>query len=326
MQCSGAGLPAASALQSQMQAVVPKIEDLMRGCKERQTGCMNPTVDEIVDLCLKSDLAFKRNILGRNCGIHPENRAKSGVDPINAQDLALRISLQGYSESKLENPMGFEKAASGTTAESAQEKFMRKNFAMSNGYLRTIPFRDVEYLPVTCSHTFAALNIIDGSNIRGLHEKLCTNGYVDQQKTIQLCKSWEKPLRDGIPCIVFRRELEAACPELPGFLSIAGNQSHEVHQKETKIQFMLSLHQLFTAASASTRSAGAASTRWAHVVSEMGTIKPHFANCAKEAAEFAAAWSGGDQSPALHEAEAYAKTLKARKEPEDGQLGILANA
>ena len=78
--------------------------------------------------------------------------------------------------------MGFEKAASGTTAESAQENFMRKNFAMSNGYLRTIPFRDVEYLPVTCSHTFAALNIIDGSNIRGIHEKLCTNGYVDQQK------------------------------------------------------------------------------------------------------------------------------------------------
>ena len=55
-------------------------------------------------------------------------------------------------------------------------------------------------------------------------------------------------------------------------------------------------------------------------------MKPHFAGCAKESAEFAAAWSGGDSAPGLADAEAYAKTLKARKEPEDGQLGILARA
>ena len=48
--------------------------------------------------------------------------------------------------------------------------------------------------------------------------------------------------------------------------------------------------------------------------------------CVKEAAEFAAAWSGGDDSPGLNEAETYAKSLKVRKEPGDGQLGILAIA
>ena len=55
-------------------------------------------------------------------------------------------------------------------------------------------------------------------------------------------------------------------------------------------------------------------------------MKPHFKTCAKEAADFAASWSGGDHAPGLSEAEAYAKSLKARKEPEDGQLGILAKA
>ena len=132
-------------------------------------------------------------------------------------------------------------------------------------------------------------------------------------------------MADGIPCIVFRRELELACPELPGFLSKAGNQSHDVHSKETKVQLMLSLNQLFTAVSAP--SAGSAPTRsWAQIVQEMAMMKPHFASCAKEAAEFAAAWSGGDNAPGLCEAEAYAKSLKGRKEPEDGQLGILAKA
>ena len=46
-------------------------------------------------------------------------------------------------------------------------------------------------------------------------------------------------MAEGIPCIVFRRELEEACPDLPDFLSQAGNQSHDVHSKETKLQLMI---------------------------------------------------------------------------------------
>ena len=145
----------------------------MNKCKDKVVGLMHPAVDEIVALCLGSDLAYKKNILGRHCGIHPENRAKTGVDPLNAQNLARNISLQGYSESKLENPMGFEKAEQGAAA-SAQNDFLIRNFDMSNGYLRTIPYHDAEYLPVTCSHTFAALNIIDGLDVKGLHEELST--------------------------------------------------------------------------------------------------------------------------------------------------------
>ena len=52
-------------------------------------------------------------------------------------------------------------------------------------------------------------------------------------------------MKEGIPCIVFKRELDDACPELAPFLSKAGNQSHDVHSKETKVQFMLAMNQLF---------------------------------------------------------------------------------
>ena len=167
MAAHGQGhITAASALASRIKFYVPKIYDIMKTCTDKVAGCMQPAVDEIVALCISADLAYKKNILGRHCGIHPENRAKTGVDPFNAQNLALNISLQGYSESKLENPMGFEKAEPGTAA-SAQKDFMMRNFDMSNGYLRCIPFHDTEYLPVTCSHTFAALNIIEGGMSRG---------------------------------------------------------------------------------------------------------------------------------------------------------------
>ena len=46
---------------------------------------MQPAVDRIVDVSLEADAAYRKNILGRNCGIHPENRAATGVDPFNAQ-------------------------------------------------------------------------------------------------------------------------------------------------------------------------------------------------------------------------------------------------
>ena len=178
LTAASAHLTAASALASRIKFYVPKIYDIMKTCKDNVAGLMQPAVDEIVALCLSADLAYKKNILGRHCGIHPENRARTGVDPFNAQNLALRISCQGYSESRLENPMGFEKAESGAHA-SAQKDFMIRDFDMSNGYLRNIPFHDAEYLPVTCSHTFAALNIIEGVDVRGLHEELSTNGSID---------------------------------------------------------------------------------------------------------------------------------------------------
>ena len=198
---------------------------------------MQPAVDKIVQMSLEAKVAVRKNILPRNCGIHPKNKGETGVDPFNAQNLAKKITLMGYSETKLENPMGFEKAAPGTPAASAQEKFMERNFKLGNKFLRPIDSRDQEYLRVTCSHTFAAANIVEaGKECRGLHEELSTGGYIDQAKVLQLCPTWNKALTDGILCIVFRRELDDACPKLAEFLSKAGNQSHDVHSKETKVQ------------------------------------------------------------------------------------------
>ena len=74
---------------------------------------MQPSVDKIVQMCLNEGLTEKRNVMPRHTGIHPENRGNTGVDPFNAQKLTLKITIQGYSETKLENPIGFRKAAPG---------------------------------------------------------------------------------------------------------------------------------------------------------------------------------------------------------------------
>ena len=132
MSCSRASSAAsAPALASAIMEIVPLIRACMQACKAACGGQMQAAVDNIVALYH----------MGRHCGIHPEN---CGIHPEN---LTLNISLQGYSESKLENPMGFEKALTGPAA-SAHEAFMAKNFHLSMGCLKTIPPHDVEYLPV----------------------------------------------------------------------------------------------------------------------------------------------------------------------------------
>ena len=97
---------------------------------------------------------------------------------------------------------------------------------------------------------------------------------------------------------------------LPEFLSKAGNQSHDVHSKETKVQLMLALNQHFMSLkrrNASMVPAAPAPT-WDQVVSETISIKgPDQADTLEELAKFAAQWAGGDASPALIEVESYAK-------------------
>ena len=132
---------------------------------EQPKATMQPSVDEIVKMCLQSGLAVRRNVLARNIGIHPANRACTGVDPVHAQNLTLQISKQGYSETKLEQPMGFEVAEAGKLR-AEQQAFNERHSAESGGYLHSIPFRDIEYLPVTCSHTAAILNSLTEAQSR----------------------------------------------------------------------------------------------------------------------------------------------------------------
>ena len=131
--------PTASALNDKVEQVVPEIKAIIEACKT--SGITQPSVDRIVKLCSDNGVAVKRNVMPRNCGIHPENRARSGVDPVNAQNLTLAISKQGYSETKLEQPMGFEKQLEGPLRD-VQEKFCEQIFAESNGCMKEIPWRD----------------------------------------------------------------------------------------------------------------------------------------------------------------------------------------
>ena len=130
-------LPAATALENTLKRVVPQIRVIIELCGRKSTGMMQPSVDKIVQMCLDEGLAEKRNVMPRHTGIHPENRGKTGVDPFNAQKLTLKITIQGYSETKLENPMGFQKAAPGPLHDE-QQAFNETNSRRATAILRRL--------------------------------------------------------------------------------------------------------------------------------------------------------------------------------------------
>ena len=196
-----------------LKDVVPKIETIIESWKD---AMKEPAVEQIQTLCLNADLAFKCRVMGRNAKIHPENCAKTGVHPLNAHTF-----VPGYHESLLETQMGFQPAAS-ALLRNKQKKFNEQIVDASSRLLRKIPFSNIEYLSLTGSNSFAALNIIEGQ-VRGIDPRLCDdNMMINREKVLELYPSWKKPISDGIPCIVFRWELEEACPNLPAFLSKAG--------------------------------------------------------------------------------------------------------
>ena len=222
--------PEAARIQKAIETVKPKIQQILLKYNGEPAGnglCLISPAHEIKHMCIDADLAYTRNVFGRNCGVHPASREGDGLDHVHAQNLALFITFRRFSEEELEDPMCFEPAGT-ETAESVKRRDLQlelnaRTFAEASGHLRTIPHYDLMYLSVTCSHTFAALNIMEGG-CQGLHTELLLGCFSTEIPNILMSyPSWGKPMKEGIPCTVFRRELEEACPELPAFLSKAGN-------------------------------------------------------------------------------------------------------
>ena len=106
---ASAHITAASALTCRIQAHVPQIRDTIKSCKDKVAGSLQPAVDQIIDICMGVDLAYRKHLLARHCGIHPENRGKTGVDPVNAQDLTKQKFHVGVLRVQTRKANGFRK-------------------------------------------------------------------------------------------------------------------------------------------------------------------------------------------------------------------------
>ena len=75
-------------------------------------------------------------------------------------------------------------------------------------------------------------------------ERFSIDGHISKEKLIELVPGYAEPLRTGLNWLVFRWQLEAAVPRLAKFLQSAGNKSHGVERKPTRMQRLFQLHSM----------------------------------------------------------------------------------
>ena len=195
-------------------------------------------LDRIEDV----NLLEKKNFDISEVGVHPDNREKSGLVPMDAQDLLLLMYRNGFNPSLLQLLAAYIPA----TPEGDQWREVNERIAReSNGFLP--PARSSMMKIVTCcgSHTTAAFRIAKYA-AKSAHQELDSgNGTVSMARITERKPSLRKPLENGMEYTVIHADLVTACPQLMHVLSRTGNVSHGVHRVHTTLQMALAVFRAF---------------------------------------------------------------------------------
>ena len=98
--------PEAARIQKAIETVKPKIQQILlkhNGEPARNGLSLISPAHEIKQMCIDAELAYTRNVFGRNCGVHPASREGDGLDHVHAQNLALFITFRKFPEEELED-------------------------------------------------------------------------------------------------------------------------------------------------------------------------------------------------------------------------------
>lgn len=275
--------------------------------------------------------AFQEDIIGRvraagllenkwlkveHVGVHPDNREKAMLVPIDVHDLLARLAEDGWSFKK------WDALACEIPAGAVGQAWRQQNedLAKSSGGLLA-PYQGDMLVALTGrgSHGTAALRAMKLPT-QGIHPEICAEGYVSKSKICERQPSMEQPLVQGCPYDVIKAELVIACPRLMEVLSRTGNAGHSVYRVQTTLQHCNRIHQLVV-----NRQKANKDVDWDSVAKQacigMGA---DFLEDAKKLCEFVRVWSGGEDGHILKDLEGYERTLKIKRKLYPNDLQSLS--
>eukprot|EP00959_Pyramimonas_sp_CCMP1952_P386867 8108084-Pyramimonas_sp.AAC.1 len=128
------------------------------------------------------------------------------------------------------------------------------------------------------------------------------------------------PLKNGLEWIVIRGSVDKQWPTLADWLQEALNSGHGTERLQTKVQTMLEVHQK---AMRNFRVSG--EYGWDIIAKTIENDRPHMAGHVMPICAFVANWSGGASGNYLSELDAWAKTLKVRRDVSGTIYKLLAD-
>ena len=240
----------------------------------------------------------------KKVGVHPDNREKCGLVPIDVHDLLNLIAAAGWSWTECEGAL-----ASEIPPNEIGGKWRAFNVALAEKSDGLLPVCDGDMLEIVSargSHTTACVRcMVIGS--KGIHEVLCTDGMISQSKIVERQPSMAEPITNGMKYNVIVWQLVVACPRLMEVLSRTGNCSHGVARTQTALQGCKRVHDL-------ANNMNESADLWDNVACAASIgMPPGYVTTAKAYCCFVQQWAGGKDGRVLDELVAYERVLSFKR-------------
>ena len=304
--------------QQRIDAVAPELRTLVQ---QHEEGTFKGGVEAfntyIMKVITDADL-FTMEVRNVACvGVHPDNREKSMLVPIDVQDLLRKFWENGY------NPALWEAMALTIPHGPVGDDWRCKNADLvkdAEGYLAQSDSSLLEIVTGRGSHGTHALLCVAFSAL-GMFPELCDkDGRVSKAAFLEQQPSWEEPLKHGLKYQVMPGELELAVPGLLACLSRIGNASHDVFRQKTVLQMCNRIHAIITSFK------GKVDLDCVVKQACLGNGGSDFEPQCRQMVDFAQAWSGGKHRQWIVELEKYERTVAMKRKLPASLLQALGHA
>ena len=253
-------------------------------------------------------------------GVHPHNREKAMLVPVDCHDLLFKFAENGF------NPKLWDALACTIPHGAAGDEWRGKNAELvdgSEGQLAEVDASSLEIVTGRGSHGTAALRLVAIYGARSIHKSLAdTHGNVSKAMLLQQQPSWEKPLEQGLVYRVFPGELELEVPGLLAALSRLGNAHHDVFRQKTALQMCNRIHSIMLNKTANNTEVD---TNLVAQLACQGNGGSEYMQQALQLTSFVQAWSGGRDGHALRDLENFERSCSLKRKLAPADLAALAS-
>ena len=196
--------------------------------------------DNIMKMLVDNKLVYTNVMAPEKVGVHPCNRAGTGVDSIDVAELQIRIIKAGWSDIECRRAWAIEVSPGAEGVD--QYEFQVKLEKDGQGYLPKQEQSELRILALTCNHTQMGLKCANAGTL-SRNTELCTkDGRLSADLIGAKSTSYRSAMGRGIEWQIMHYQVSTFMPKLTRFLSEAGNSGHGSERAPTRTQVLLTIH------------------------------------------------------------------------------------
>jgi hypothetical protein len=256
----------------------------------------------IADVLLEHKLAYKvEHVCCTDLGVHPENRAKLGVNAFNCHRVGSYVKQVGADFAELANATAFELSPVPHVREK-QLGFNKKLVEHSGGMLAPMTGGE-RYLTVSCGHTAAFCKAVLAGCRTPQPSLANSDGILNLDHVAKGDAKLRSMIRDGWSWLVVSWQVEAVFPELADLAQRALNASNSVASQSSELEVASSIAEFASLQAAQGK------IDWDSCIAAAGATAPPCKPYIHIIAEYTKKFGGGTGAPMIKYLDTFSKTF-----------------